>query len=428
LPNIGLMKFHVSFVRMGCLLAVLALAALGGYLALNGALNSDEGFYLLASRLVSEGYRPYADFGYTQGPVLPYVNVPWLAVFGYSLAGVRLASLGWTLIAVIAGVWTLRRRAGWIAATIFAVLLLGSPVWMQFAVQGKTYGFTGMAVLAGAIALTSRGPLGWRWAAFIAAAALGTGARYPTAGFFLPAGVGLLLLTPGWRARVWAVLATTAGAVALLAWAAAGDWGGFFYWTAGFHAKSTFVFSRGEQFWYFLLFAPALWVAAGLTAGRLTGGDRSTRFAYGALLLGLMANLAGHTTYAEYVFPLVPAVAFVVAPALTEWSAKMRGSVAVPLAVALLACAWIHPPELNRELLRHARDASAFLQAQVGPHDVVACSMPEIPAASGHPVPLTLAMGKFGRRISMRRRRRACTCSRRPRCATCCRTRRRRPW
>ncbi len=376
--------------------AVLALAALGGYLVLNGALNTDEGFYLLASRLVANGFRPYRDFGYTQGPVLPYVNVPWLAVLGYNLAGLRLASLGWTLITVTLGVWRLRRRASWAVATTFAVLLLGAPAWMEFAVQGKTYGFSGLAVLVGVIALTSRGRLGWRWVAFIVAAALGTGARYPVAGFFIPAWAGLIMLTPGWRARMAATMATALCGGLLLAWAAAGDWENFYYWTAGFHALSTFVFSRREQFWYFLLFAPALWIASGLMAGRLTGRDRPIRIAYLALLLGLVANLAGHTTYAEYVFPLVPALAFIVARALTGWLAGLRRSVAVPLTVALLACAWIHPPDLNPNLLRNARDAGAFLQAHVGPQDVVASSMPEIPAATGNPVPLSLAMGKFG--------------------------------
>jgi len=390
------MKVQASLDRMACTLAVLALAALGGYLALNGALNSDEGFYLLAARLVADGFHPYRDFGYTQGPVLPYANVPWLAMFGYNLAGIRLASLGWTLITVLLGVRELRRRKSWAAATTFAVLLLGAPVWMQFAVQGKSYGFTGLAVLAGTMALTSRAPLGGRWAVFIVAAALGSGARYPMAGFFLPAWAGLLMLTPGWRARLGAVVATAAVAGALLAWAAAGDWESLFYWTAIFHAGSTFAFSRAEQFWYFLVFAPALWIAAGLTASRVTTGDRATRMAYFALLLGLAANLAGHAAYAEYVFPLVPALAFVVAPALAGWLAGRNTAVAATLTVALLACAWIHPPDLNPDLLRNARDASAFLRAHVGPRDVVACSMPEIPAATGNPVPLTLAMGKFG--------------------------------
>jgi hypothetical protein len=390
------MKVHVSFARLGCLVAVLVLAGLGGYLALNGALNTDEGFYLLASRLVSEGYRPYADFGYTQGPVLPYVNVPWLAVFGYNLAGLRLASLAWTLITIITGVLVLRGRGTWTTATVFAVLLLGAPVWLEFAVKGKSYAFTGLAVLAGVLALTGRWPLWLRWACFIGAAALGTGARYPTAGFFVPAWFCLLLLTPGWRSRGFALLATGACAAGLLMFAAAGEWDRLFYWTVGFHLRTTFAFSRLEQFWYFLLFAPAIWLAAGFSLWRLDGGaGRASRMALGALVLGVVANLAGHTTYAEYVFPLVPATAFVVAPVMSSLLARIRASMAVLLVPVLLACAWIHPPELNRDLLRNANEASAFLHAHVATDNVVACSMPEIPAASGNRVPLSMAMGKF---------------------------------
>ena len=102
------MKSRTSFERLGCLVAILAFIGLGLYLGLNSALNADEGFYLMASRLASQGYRPAVDFGYTQGPVLPYVNIPWLALFGYDLEGIRLAGLAWGLIMVITGVRTCR--------------------------------------------------------------------------------------------------------------------------------------------------------------------------------------------------------------------------------------------------------------------------------------------------------------------------------
>ncbi len=38
-----------------------------------GELNQDEGWYLYAARMVSEGQMPYRDFAFTQGPVMALV-------------------------------------------------------------------------------------------------------------------------------------------------------------------------------------------------------------------------------------------------------------------------------------------------------------------------------------------------------------------
>lgn len=378
-------------------MAILAFAALGLFLALNSALNADEGFYLLASRLVSEGYRPGVDFGYTQGPVLPYVNLPGLAVFGYDLAGLRLTGLTWGLITVGVGAFTLRRRGNWTTAAIFVVLLLGAPVWLDFVAKGKTYAFTGLAVLVGTVALTARWAPWIRWVIFLTAAALGSGARYPVAGFFAPAWLALLTLTPGWRPRIGAILATLLCAAGLIWLAGTGGWDRFFFWTAGFHTRSTFAFSRLEQLRFFLMFAPAVWLAASRGFWRMEKDESGRAFylAGVALVMGLVTNLAGATTYAEYVFPFVPAAAFFGARAAAEFFLQRRPVGRAALVLAALAAGWIHPPEFDRGLLRDANQAAAFLQEHVPAGATVAGSMPEIAAAAGRRVPLTMAMGKY---------------------------------
>jgi hypothetical protein len=47
-------------------------------------IDGDEGFYLLASRLVLEHKAPYLDFLYTQAPLLPYAYGLWMKLFGIS--------------------------------------------------------------------------------------------------------------------------------------------------------------------------------------------------------------------------------------------------------------------------------------------------------------------------------------------------------
>jgi len=59
-------------------------------------IDPDEGFYLLASRLVYQHKLPYVDFFYTQAPLLPYVYGLWLHIGGESWLWARSLSAGLT--------------------------------------------------------------------------------------------------------------------------------------------------------------------------------------------------------------------------------------------------------------------------------------------------------------------------------------------
>jgi Dolichyl-phosphate-mannose-protein mannosyltransferase len=52
----------------------------------------DEGFYLIAARLVAEGKKPYIDFFYPQMPLLPYLYGAWMKLTGFSWESGRLLS------------------------------------------------------------------------------------------------------------------------------------------------------------------------------------------------------------------------------------------------------------------------------------------------------------------------------------------------
>jgi hypothetical protein len=47
------------------------------FIARHRLIDGDEGFYLMASRLVLEHKTPYLDFLYTQAPLLPYAYGHW---------------------------------------------------------------------------------------------------------------------------------------------------------------------------------------------------------------------------------------------------------------------------------------------------------------------------------------------------------------
>lgn len=82
-----------------------------------GAINSDEGWYLYASKLVYQGQRPYQDFAYTQTPLLPYIyGLPQL-LFPGVLTG-RLTSAALTLTGVLVGAYLADQYGGRKAAAL----------------------------------------------------------------------------------------------------------------------------------------------------------------------------------------------------------------------------------------------------------------------------------------------------------------------
>ena len=90
--------------------AGLAAVMLAGASLWLGELNQDEGWYLYAARLVSEGWLPYVDFAHTQPPVMPFVYAlaqPLVACCG--LAGGRLFTAVLGLGAALAAAGLARR-------------------------------------------------------------------------------------------------------------------------------------------------------------------------------------------------------------------------------------------------------------------------------------------------------------------------------
>jgi hypothetical protein len=73
-----------------------------GYIATHRLIAQDEGFYLMAGKLVSSGKIPYLDFFYPQAPLLPYIFAAWGKIFGFTWVSFRvLMGLVSTLLAIL---------------------------------------------------------------------------------------------------------------------------------------------------------------------------------------------------------------------------------------------------------------------------------------------------------------------------------------
>lgn len=140
--------------------AVAATVVLYGANLLLGDLNHDEGWYLYAARLVSEGRLPYVDFAYTQGPVMPFAYLPAVPlVRALGLAGGRLytAFLGLgcaALSACLAARVSSRPARG--PAALLAFCFVGVNVYhAYFCTVVKTYALTALLLTGGFLALAA---------------------------------------------------------------------------------------------------------------------------------------------------------------------------------------------------------------------------------------------------------------------------------
>ena len=187
-------------------LAVFAFVVLGAAAVWLGGLNQDEGWYLYAANLVAQGKKPYADFAYTQGPLLPIVYSAVTGVWKtWGLLGARIFNLTLGLVGVLFAVATARALAPAekkSEAGLVTFLLLGCNLYhLYYLAIPKTYAlaahFLGIGFFLLALVLRTDGPrVRFRKTAlFVAGVALAfaAGARISLGAILAVVGFALLL-------------------------------------------------------------------------------------------------------------------------------------------------------------------------------------------------------------------------------------------
>ncbi len=141
------MKFYVWAT-------LFASAVLGAASVWLGALNQDEGWYIYAAQMVADGFVPYRDFAFTQGPVMPIAYSVFSGVWdAWGLAGARVL----TLFIGAAGVLLASRLAARLApkgaaafAAVVTALLLGCNLYhVYYLAIPKTYALTALFLVLG---------------------------------------------------------------------------------------------------------------------------------------------------------------------------------------------------------------------------------------------------------------------------------------
>ena len=122
-------------------------------------LNQDEGWYLYATRLVSQGQKPFVDFAYTQGPVMCYVYSMFTPLINHGgiFAGRILTAFFGIFATILSAYFTTRcvKTENKFNAFIITLALCGLNLfYISFCTIVKTYALCACFIMAGLICLT----------------------------------------------------------------------------------------------------------------------------------------------------------------------------------------------------------------------------------------------------------------------------------
>lgn len=295
--------------------AIAVLLAIGVHLVsvcwhvLHNGMNLDEGFYALAARAVWQGELPYRDFGYTQMPLLPYINGALLQLTGHGLIAQRAVNALWAaLTLVFMARWLGRRTTPTWGLGVTALFSL-SAAWMYFTHLGKTYAFAGLMAMGAALLHLDRTPSIRKagWLALLGT--FGVGCRLPMAPFFGVLWLAALVELPR-RELLRAVAWSTLWPMLLVGPFYGAAPSAAYFWTVQFHQASV-----PNRIWWLpwpsiVALAPALWLvlASGVVHAAVRRAWPSRRELVLALaMLGTVAaNLAPKGAFEEYAVPMLP--------------------------------------------------------------------------------------------------------------------------
>ncbi len=125
------------------------------FIAQHRFVDSDEGYFLLASRLVLLHKKPYMDFFFQQAPLLPYVYAVWLKLFHISWAAARLLpALLTSLLGLLLYEDVSRETRNWVAGSVAVVIFAGSALIFAWFPIAKPYSLAGLLLFAAYVVIS----------------------------------------------------------------------------------------------------------------------------------------------------------------------------------------------------------------------------------------------------------------------------------
>ncbi|MCI5066196.1 hypothetical protein MRY87_10765 [bacterium] len=115
---------------------------------------ADEGFYLLAGRLVSEGRLPYFSFFYPQMPLLPLIHGAWISLLGADWLTARLITVCFACGTIALCVTSVAAQKRSLVCGLLALLLfLTNSLVLTWFTVAKTYPFASLPLMGSIVCL-----------------------------------------------------------------------------------------------------------------------------------------------------------------------------------------------------------------------------------------------------------------------------------
>jgi hypothetical protein len=390
-----------GYVALGAA-SVAVYAVIAFAYAARGHANNDEGFYAYASREVMRGRIPYRDFGYTQTPVLPYVEGVLLNATGYGIRHQRNLNVVWGAVSLLLAmaVWKRARLQPLAAAALAAAWILCQAL-VYFDTIGKTYALSQLFLLAAAGALYLGASPGTKVLLLSLACVLAVGCRLtvaPAAGILW---LGLAMTERGRIPLFGLVAVPLLLALLILGPFAAADPVNAAYWCLGCHLHVLLPRIRMTVSLQSIRSAPGFLVAAfaGVVALLSRPGKASdpAPWILAAGIVGWAVGVGVPGTYADYSTPFMALVIVGCGCALGGGTLRIAGAASVLILVASIFGLVVETqPFLSGHFPEAVTRAAAYVRANTLPGDAVLTPMPEIALEAGRDVVPGLEMGKFG--------------------------------
>ena len=155
-PSLTVRSYSLDLCKVRRISVFVFLVSFFWFVARHRFIDGDEGFYLLASRLVLQHKAPYLDFLYTQAPLLPYGYGLWMKLFGISWFSARGFSAGLTtILGLLIYEHICRETQKWIVGVAAVILFASSTLIFAWFPVVKTYSLTTL-FLFGAYVIVAR--------------------------------------------------------------------------------------------------------------------------------------------------------------------------------------------------------------------------------------------------------------------------------
>jgi hypothetical protein len=197
----SLLRRLAALANLPRLAALVLLSATALPMALSRPIDGDEGFFLMAARLVSKGLAPYRDFFFIHAPAIPYFFGTWFTIFGPGWYAARVLS---ALITIVIGMMVFEHLRGatgrWGWALVGVALYASAGLVLGWFTPVKSLGVSALFAFCGTAMLAREG----RRSILIAGILLGlSGAARLYLVVTVPCALLFLLRRRGWSRELW---------------------------------------------------------------------------------------------------------------------------------------------------------------------------------------------------------------------------------